>query len=68
MKSILSSFKSNVYEACCNQNQGKLIFWECYNNGFTDCSKYRTGYWCDFGNGTQIKVNELKCELNLTNG
>ena len=64
---VLSNFSNQVYEFCCDQENGTLIFYECQNiPGATPCSELKTGYYCNL-NGKEIKIEDLECFVNVTN-
>ena len=54
-----------IPEAYCKHTGGNYIFYECYSNPFSDCSKLKTGYWCEYPNGTNISSEKLTEQIHF---
>jgi len=72
---VLSNFTRNVYDTCCDKENGTLTVYECQDltigfrgRNYIPCSELKTGYFCVLPNGSEIKAENLTCMLNVTVG
>ena len=67
---VFNSFKdtTTVLEGYCEHSGGEWNFYECYNQPLVtpSCAELKTGYWCDYPDGTSKSENEIEYELNST--
>lgn len=66
---VLDSLRSpSVIEMLCKDMGGQGVMYECQTIPFaeTPCSELRTGFYCQFRNGSELSYAELEQRLNST--
>jgi len=57
-----------IPEEYCSSSGGKWVFYECQEIPMSDvsCSDLKTGYWCEYGDGTSLNETGIWRIINST--
>ena len=66
--SVMWNKQVSVFEAYCEDTGGKYYFYECANMPFAEppCSELKTGWWCEYPDGTNLSRGDLERRFNST--